>query len=298
MKKQVFTQASKSIPKRILKRVQGEDGIARKMLRIPQLEMKSMDPGAPMTISGFANEITPDRGAEIIPKEAWSLENYQKNPIILWEHMPWEPVGSCMVLNPTDEGLKFEAKLGDPTAGHELTARQKDVRSLVAQGVLRSLSVGFIPWEWEYDEKTDLLVYKKCELLEISIVSIPMQQNSQINEIKRFIQECQIVDNEDGKKPDEDEVGFSREMLEGMKKMLEENTEMTRVVTDYTKSMYEKMGCGGAPKEDDEEKSALRAQIVEKDAEIEKLKGELVEADGYVKALHKRLDDLMAVVNK
>jgi len=291
-----YTHKSKKVPDEIMRRVKGVDGIARKQIKMPTVEVKSLDPGAPMTIAGFANEITPDRGQEQIPPSAWDLKNFQKNPIMLWEHTPWEPIGYCTLLAPTDEGLKFEARIGDPSSGHPLTRKQEEVRSLIAQGVLRSLSVGFIPWEWEYDEKSDLLIYKKCELLEISVVAIPMQQSSQINEIKRYHRECEIMaDKEEEKPQSDDEVGYDREILNSIKTLVEESVTLSKSGSESLKAIFDKV-CG-EPKPDEEEAKTLKATVAEQQATIERLQAEIKEAHDYIGAVHKRLDALLSAAS-
>lgn len=145
---------------------------------------KGFDPSKPMVIEAWANRAEVDRGNELMPKSCWDLKNFLLNPILLFNHDYSRPIGRVLSVEATDEGLKITAQIGDPEAGHELTDDQKMVRSLAAQQVLKSLSVGFIPFEYSWDEKTETLTYENVELLEISVVSIPMQQSSQFTSVK------------------------------------------------------------------------------------------------------------------
>lgn len=147
---------------------------------------KGLDPNAPLTISGIANAANPDRVREVVVKEAWSLENYKKNPIILFNHDYHQPVGICTGIEATDEGLLCTATIGNPESGYPLTDVQMMVRSLLAQGIIKAFSVGFIPDQMQYDDEKDLVTINKAELLEISLVSVPCQQESLINEVKAF----------------------------------------------------------------------------------------------------------------
>jgi HK97 family phage prohead protease len=145
---------------------------------------KAYDPKKPMVIEAWANKAEADRGNELMPKECWDLANFKLNPILLFNHDYSRPIGRVLTVEATDEGLKITAQIGDPEAGHDLTDDQRMVRSLAAQEILKSLSVGFIPYEYSWDEKTETLTYENVELLEISVVSIPMQQSSQFTSVK------------------------------------------------------------------------------------------------------------------
>ena len=59
-----------------------------------------------------------------------------------------------------------------------MTEEQKDIVLLIQQDVLKTFSVGFICHDADYDKNTDTTIYRKAELLEISLVSIPMEANA------------------------------------------------------------------------------------------------------------------------
>lgn len=136
-----------------------------------------------MTIEGIANAADPDRGRELILNSAWKTENYDANPIILFNHNHNWPIGNCVEYRVEDQGLYYRASIGKPSAYPCLTDTQVMVRSLLAQGILRASSVGFLPINIEYDEENDILRYTEVELLEISLVSIPMQQGSLLDSV-------------------------------------------------------------------------------------------------------------------
>ena len=131
-------------------------------------------------ISGIANATTVDRIGDLIPKDAWNLVNYLKNPVMLWEHCGKNPIGKVLKIEPRDDGLYFEAEIGSKV--EEITEKQEEVISLLRQGILKSFSVGFIPRASE--RKDDIFLIKDAELLEISLVSVPMNQDSLLTSIK------------------------------------------------------------------------------------------------------------------
>lgn len=134
-------------------------------------------------IEGVANASDPDRGRELILNSAWKTENFDLNPIILFNHNHNWPIGSCVEYKVEDNGLYYRASIGNPSAYPRLTETQEMCRSLLAQGILRASSVGFLPYNIDYDEENDILRYTEVELLEISLVSVPMQQGSLLDSV-------------------------------------------------------------------------------------------------------------------
>ena len=135
-------------------------------------------------IEGFANrfkdgeKLLVDRGNDLIDPKAWELDNFQTNGIILFNHDRDNPVGRAVKIEVNDDGLFVKAKMSD--SDHPEVSR---IRDLVKDGVLRAFSVGFDPKtsaEEEIEGKKVNMI-KQAELLEISIVSLPMAERSLFN---------------------------------------------------------------------------------------------------------------------
>lgn len=111
---------------------------------------------------------TVDRYGDIVDPTGWDLKWFKKNPIALFGHSSSFPIGTWD--NIRVEAGKLMATLQFAAAG--TSARIDELRSLVEQGILRAVSVGFRPLE--YDQiKGGGLRYTKQELLETSLVSVP-----------------------------------------------------------------------------------------------------------------------------
>lgn len=127
---------------------------------------------APLKIKGFANTTTKDRAGDIIPRSAWegakALPNYEKNPIILAFHDHSRPIGKMVGYTISDEGLEIEAEISKSAPEY----------GLIADGVLKSFSVGFRLLDAEYKSEVDAFMIKELELLEVSVVSVPCNQDS------------------------------------------------------------------------------------------------------------------------
>lgn len=104
-----------------------------------------------------------DRDGEIILVSGWDFENFMKNPIILWGHNYYEMgaiIGAVTELVQEETRVIVRGVFANTEAGQ--TARQ-----LYDDGILKTVSVGFIPKERQGNTIT------KAELLEVSFVSIP-----------------------------------------------------------------------------------------------------------------------------
>jgi HK97 family phage prohead protease/HK97 family phage major capsid protein len=115
---------------------------------------------------------TTDRMGDVVKADGWVLTNFKKNPIALFGHNSSFPIGTWSNLRV--EGGKLVGKL--VLASRGTSARIDELLSLIEQGILRAVSVGFIPLKSEpIDEKRpyDGLRFLKQELLECSLVSVP-----------------------------------------------------------------------------------------------------------------------------
>lgn len=133
-----------------------------------------------LKIRGLASTDSVDRSGDIILHTAWDmggLDNYRKNPIVLFNHNYNEPVGRVTDIQVVTEGLQVTA---------EIFKSASRVYDLVKAGVLKTFSVGFLPKDLDYNKATDGFIIKKAELLELSIVSVPCNQTALFSVAKSF----------------------------------------------------------------------------------------------------------------
>jgi len=134
-----------------------------------------------------ASADTPDRGGDIIEVDGWKIDNYLNNPVILWGHDHGQPpIGKGEVfLDIPGKRMMVDVEFADdktyPFAGV--------ISKLVDKGFIKGVSVGFMPMEYDEVEEEMLpehlkdswfppIRYKKQELIEISVVSVPMHQDA------------------------------------------------------------------------------------------------------------------------
>ena len=132
-----------------------------------------------VTIEGYASTNDVDRHGDIVPASVWEagIKNYLKNPVILAYHKHNEPVGRMTDHKVDDKGLFVKARI---------SAAAEDVFNLVKDGVLTAFSIGFRIVDAEYNSALELFVVKELELHEISVVSVPANQNTLFSLSKAF----------------------------------------------------------------------------------------------------------------
>jgi len=134
------------------------------------------------SIRGMASTSDFDRAGDSISPDAWTksggLNNFKKNPIILFNHDYDRPIGRATGLDVTDKGLELEAKISKSAPA--------GVCDLVKDGVLGAFSVGFRVKDADYIEETDGLMIKDAELFEVSVVSVPCNQAATFSLAKSF----------------------------------------------------------------------------------------------------------------
>ena len=138
------------------------------------------DDGSVM-IRGMASTADFDRAGDSISAEAWQkggLKNFEKNPIILFNHDYDRPIGRATGMKAGPEGLELECKISKSAHGN--------VAELVKDGVLGAFSVGFRVKDADYIKETDGLMIKDAELFEVSVVSVPCNQAATFSLAKSF----------------------------------------------------------------------------------------------------------------
>ena len=117
-----------------------------------------------LSIIGSTEDL--DRENDVILLKSWDLENYAKNPVILWAHnYTTVPIASAtkIVKKYKPNQLHFDLKF--PTEG--LNPFADMILNLYNEKIINASSVGFVPHEWkplEEKGKTIGRVFTKTEL--------------------------------------------------------------------------------------------------------------------------------------
>jgi Caudovirus prohead serine protease len=120
-----------------------------------------------------ASDPTVDRAKDVMVPKGCVTDGYAKNNIFLADHDPTKAIGNAeIIITPQRvEAVVTFAPKGISTLADERCALYK-------AGVLKAVSVGFQPIEWEPIKDTGGLRYTKWELLELSGVAVPCNPNA------------------------------------------------------------------------------------------------------------------------
>ena len=134
------------------------------------------------TVEFIASTSAPDSDGDIV-EQVWRLDRFKSNPVILFGHNSRAlPIGVAVsVTTPKNQDTgKTELHIKVKFATEEANPEAEKVFKLIEQGILRAVSVGFIPHEvrMEKHDDVDIFVLSDNELLEVSVVPIPANQEA------------------------------------------------------------------------------------------------------------------------
>lgn len=129
-------------------------------------------------IEGYASTTDVDRHGDVVPTSVWEkgMTNYLKNPIILAYHDHHDPIGRMTQYKADSKGLWIKARIS--TAAKQF--------QLIKDGILTAFSIGFRVLDAEYNSAAEVFLIKELELVEISVVSVPANQNTVFDLSKAF----------------------------------------------------------------------------------------------------------------
>jgi HK97 family phage prohead protease len=134
------------------------------------------------SVDGLAfvmSDETVDRLGEVIKVDGWMLDEFTEHPAAFFNHDTDFPIGTWKNVRVEKGALRGTLALAEENTSDRIN----ELRSLVRQGILRAVSVGFKPVEKQpMDEKADKYFgpfkYIKQKLIECSLVGIPANPNA------------------------------------------------------------------------------------------------------------------------
>jgi HK97 family phage major capsid protein/HK97 family phage prohead protease len=152
------------------------------------LEIRSLNEGD-RVITGLATSPKPDRLGDIVEP----LGVQYKNPLpLLWQHRSAEPVGSVRFDKPTKDGITFTAKIAKVDDPGRLKDRVDEAWQSVKAGLVRAVSIGFRAIEMSFMDDGGIR-FIESEVLELSLVTIPAQQDALIDTIRSIDSELRAA---------------------------------------------------------------------------------------------------------
>ena len=155
-------------------RAQTKDGKANALSRFAAIQREAGGVEGDVSFTASTNQA--DRYGDTIDQTGWVTDAYETNSVLLWAHSyDVPPVGKVGALVKGPNDLKCKGIEWTPEEVHEFGFK---VGLMVKAGFLNTVSVGFLPIEWEErrDPETGSFLgyhFRRQELLEISVVPVP-----------------------------------------------------------------------------------------------------------------------------
>lgn len=150
------------------------------------LKVKAVtDDGETRTITGIASTPKQDRDNDILDMVGAKFAL----PIpLLWQHNHNQPIGEVTDATVTDDGIEITATIVKIAEEGTLKNRTDEAWQSIKSGLVKCLSIGFRPLEYNYLEDSWGLHIKEWEWYELSAVTVPANPDAVITSVKNIKQ--------------------------------------------------------------------------------------------------------------
>jgi HK97 family phage prohead protease len=146
-----------------------------KLIDIQNLEVKQENDE--MIIEGYASTFgNVDSYGDVMVKGCFGTFNAKKVSF-LYQHDMTKPIGVIKELYEDQKGLFISAKISN-------TEKGKEIYTLCKDGAIHSFSIGFTINKGGFDYKDGIRYLKSVKLWEVSLVSIPANDQAEIYSVK------------------------------------------------------------------------------------------------------------------
>lgn len=160
---------------------------AHKALEVA-LELKKLEQNG--MFEGYASVFDlVDNHRDVVVRGAFrrSLKERKEPVRLLWQHRMEEPIGVIHELREDSYGLYMKGQLLLEVA------RAREAYTLVKNGAVKGLSIGYRPIKYRYDPETGVRALQQVELIEVSLVSEPANEAAEINEVKHTDESAELA---------------------------------------------------------------------------------------------------------
>ena len=148
--------------------------------------------------SGIVAKLTTDsvdRDGEVLIPQGMVSKDYEKNPVLFYNHEYDQPVGTVSGLKRTDDAVYGTLSFAKRPDNYEGEFFPSFVEALVRQGIVKGVSVGFVPEANGARSATKAdrakfgtgikRVFNRWKLLEVSIAPLPANQDALIQAVDK-----------------------------------------------------------------------------------------------------------------
>lgn len=163
------------------------------MVSQPLMRLKKL--GDAGEIEGYASTFggEPDSYGDVIAPGAYadSLAWHKARgsaPKMFWQHDSAQPIGKWTDLAEDETGLFVRGSLNMEVQ------RGREAHALLKAGDIDGLSIGYRIREYSVDTETGIWTLQKIDLLEVSVVSIPANDNAAVSSVKAARAARQLIE--------------------------------------------------------------------------------------------------------
>lgn len=155
---------------------------------------------------------------------------------VLWQHRSSEPIGGWTNLKEDERGLWCDGEL----LINEV-AQAREAYALAKRRIVTGLSIGYWVRESSYDEKTGVRTLTKLDLVEVSLVTFPANDDARIEAVKFKLAHGELPTEREMEKFLR-EVGFSKTraagfVAHGLSEMRRRESDREQTITPALKGL-------------------------------------------------------------
>lgn len=151
-----------------------------------------------------------DSYGDIVEKGAFADSLKQRTPRMLWQHDWTQPIGVWKSAAETERGLQMTGRLVMETQ------KGREAHALLKAGAVDGLSIGFmLPKGGWSEDKDGVRRITKAELMEVSVVTFPANQEALVSGVKSRIQRGELISKRELEAALRD-VGFSQKQAKAI----------------------------------------------------------------------------------
>jgi len=106
---------------------------------------------------------------------------------VLWQHQSSAPLGVYEALSEDEHGLKVSGRLLIDDV-----PKAKEAHALLKAGAVSGLSIGYWVRKSSYDEKTGIRTLNELDLVEVSLVTFPANDDARVEAVKFKLERGQL----------------------------------------------------------------------------------------------------------
>jgi len=136
-----------------------------------------------------------DRDGEVLVSQGMDASEFEKNPVVFYNHDYAQPIGKISDLRRGKGKVDATIEFAKRPADFDGPYFPEFVESLVEQGIVKGISVGFVPMPGgvrrankkdEDDYGGDVRqVYSKWKLLEVSVAPLPANATALVSAVRK-----------------------------------------------------------------------------------------------------------------